>query len=109
LAALPPGKYEIKAELTGFQTVIRKDVRLFVGNSITVNFVLTAQPLSETIEVSGDSPSIDVTTPATSTTVPLEFIEKLPRSFDSTNLFGLTPGVGDDSVAYGAGGPQANG
>lgn len=109
-AALPSGMYEIKAELNGFRSVVRKDIRLFVGMSITVDFVLEPQPIIETMEVSGNSPALDVTTPATPATIPQEFVEKLPRTFGSISLFALTPGINeDDAVAYGGGGPQANG
>src|SRR5688500_12073500 len=37
---LLPGEYQIKAELQGFQSVVRKNVRLFVGQTVIVDFVL---------------------------------------------------------------------
>jgi hypothetical protein len=81
--ALPPGSYEVKVELAGFQTIVRKEIRLFVGNSLTIDFVLSLQPVSETIEISGNSPALDVTTPATPAIVPQEYIENLPKSLAS--------------------------
>lgn len=110
--ALAPGLYEIKAELSGFQTVIRKEVRLFVGTTLTVNFTLIPQAGMEVVEVSAAGTSfIDVSTAAQSKTVPVETIEHLPKVAFALNLFTLTPGVGDanlEFVAYGAGGAQAN-
>lgn len=106
---LPPGTYEVKAEMNGFQTVARQDVRLFVGNTLTLD-MSTAQTTSEEIQVVGETPLVDVTTPAMSKTVPNETVENLPKSSFALDLFTLTPGVGDISyVAYGAGGSQANG
>src|SRR5262245_4030444 len=64
--ALPPGFYAVTAELQGFQRVIRKDVRIYVGNAITIDLSLEAEKISETIEVKGEAPLIDKTTAATS-------------------------------------------
>src|SRR5262245_14645630 len=51
---LPPGVYEVKAELAGFQTVIRKEITLSIITTLTVDFALQLQELAESIEVSGD-------------------------------------------------------
>src|SRR5690349_15735957 len=40
LSALPVGTYEIRAEHTGFQTEVRKDVTLAVSQEAVVNFAL---------------------------------------------------------------------
>lgn len=106
---LPPGTYEIKAELTGFQTVGRQDVRLFVGNTLTFDMTTSAS-LNESMKIVGETPLVDVTTPAMSKTVPNEEVQNLPKAAFALDLFTLTPGVNDISyVAYGAGGSQANG
>ncbi|MCK5221469.1 MAG: carboxypeptidase regulatory-like domain-containing protein, partial [Candidatus Aminicenantes bacterium] len=34
---LPPGNYELKFELEGFQTIIRKNIRLYLGKNITLS------------------------------------------------------------------------
>lgn len=106
---VPPGTYDLKAELTGYQTVLRSNVRLFVGNTLTLDLT-SAQTTSEEVQVIGESPLLDATTPAMSKTVPIEAVENLPKSEFALDLFTLTPAVGDISyVAYGAGGSQANG
>ena len=105
---LPPGTYEIRAELKEFETSVRKDIRLFVGNTLTVNLNI-GLAVSEKVEVTGETPMIDATTTASSKTIPNETIENLPKTSFALDLFTLTPGVGDLSyVAYGAGGSQAN-
>jgi hypothetical protein len=55
---LPPATYDVRAELSGFQTVIRKaTVRL---NAVTeVDFTLAVGAVSETITVSGEAPIVD--------------------------------------------------
>lgn len=105
---LGPGVYDVTAELQGFQTSVRKDVRVSVGTTATVNLGI-GQTLEESLEVSGDTPLIDATTTASSKTVGIESIENLPKFAFALDLFTLTPGIGDISyVAYGAGGSQAN-
>ena len=105
---LPPGTYDISAELEGFQTAIRKDIRLFVGATTTVDLSISPA-VEEAMVISGETPMTDASTTASSKTVPVETIENLPKAAFALDLFTLTPGVGDLSyVAYGAGGSQAN-
>src|SRR5262245_10559333 len=55
---LPPGTYEVKAELEGFQTVIRHEtVRL--GAVTAVDITLSVGSVSETVTVHGESPIVD--------------------------------------------------
>jgi len=55
---LPPATYDVRAELSGFQTVIRKaPVRL---NAVTeVDFTLSVGSVSETVNVLAESPIVD--------------------------------------------------
>jgi len=55
---LPPATYDVRAELTGFQSVIRKaPVRL---NAVTeVDFTLSVGAVSETVTVTAESPIVD--------------------------------------------------
>src|SRR3954452_7886635 len=58
VANLPPATSDIRAELAGFQTIIRKEtVRL---NAVTeVNFTIAIGSVAETVTVSGESPIVD--------------------------------------------------
>src|SRR5215471_2971464 len=55
---LPPATYDVRAELSGFQAVIRKaPVRL---NAVTeVDFTLSVGSVSETVTVTAESPIVD--------------------------------------------------
>src|SRR5262249_34811575 len=55
---LPPATYDVRAELSGFQTVVQKViVRL---NAVTdVTFTLSVGSLAETVTVIGESPIVD--------------------------------------------------
>src|SRR5262245_29127280 len=60
---LAPGSYEIKAELEGFQTVSRSELRLFVAKTITVDMTISPT-VEEALVVTGETPLIDATTTA---------------------------------------------
>src|SRR5258705_4493670 len=58
VANLPPATYDMKAELSGFQTVIRKEtVRL--NGVLDVEFTLNVGSVAETVTVIGQSPIVD--------------------------------------------------
>lgn len=99
---LAPGNYEVKAELNGFQTVVRKDITLSIASTLAANFNLELSNVSETIDVTDHPPLIDATTTSVANTVPPEIISNLPMRADIQSLIALTPGVSDDLVSYGA-------
>src|SRR5436190_6147812 len=58
VANLPPATYDMKAELSGFQTVIRREsVRL--NGVLDVQFTLNVGSVAETVTVIGQSPIVD--------------------------------------------------
>lgn len=57
---LVPGAYIVKFELQGFKTVDRQDVRLNAGFVATISPKLEVGSLTETITVTGESPTVDV-------------------------------------------------
>src|SRR5438046_9847914 len=52
---LPAGTYRLKAELTGFSTFVREDLRLTVGFNARVDLTMKIGALEEAITVSGPS------------------------------------------------------
>src|SRR5262245_19569842 len=60
VANLPPGEYEIKVTRTGFKTQIRTLV-LRVGDNLTSDFALEVGQASETVVITGDTPTINTT------------------------------------------------
>jgi hypothetical protein len=94
LTALPVGTYEIKVELSGFQTRTR-EVVVQVGANIDVNFDLAMQALSENVQVQASTPLIETTTSTVGGIVDTKRIESMPlngRQF--ANLAATIPGVG---------------
>jgi hypothetical protein len=58
--ALPPGTYMVKAELDGFKTVVRENIRLTTTTRLTVDFILEQTAVQEEVTVVAQSPTVDV-------------------------------------------------
>lgn len=87
LAPLPPGTYEVRFELTGFQSVKREGVRLAVGFTATIDQALGVGTLAESVTVSGQSPLVDISNPSTSVDLSSEGLEILPTTRDGLKAF----------------------
>ena len=94
LSPLPPGTYAITYELSGFQTVKRESVQLPLGFVATLDQVLGIGAIQESVTVSGASPLVDVTNPATSIIMSSETVDSLPTTRDGLKAYmSLMPGV----------------
>ena len=94
VSPLPPGVYTITFELSGFQNVKRDSLRLALGFTATVDQAMGLGTVQETVTVSGQSPLVDVTNPATSVDMSSESLEILPTNRDGLKAFmGTMPGV----------------
>ena len=94
MAALPPGRYQVAAQLEGFKKFMRRDVTIAVGNQVSVDIQLELGGLEETVTVSGASPIIDVTSKEIGgniTTKELAEIPTIARNF--TYFAGMLPGI----------------
>jgi len=92
--SLRPTTYDITAELTGFRTSQRKGLLLQANENLTVNFAIELGNLSETVTVSGESPTVDVTSSAISEVVESRRIVELPlNGRDAAKLSTLVAGM----------------
>jgi hypothetical protein len=96
---LPPGEYQVKAELQGFQ-VQERSIKISAAQSSTLNIALSLEGVAETIEVVGNYETISATAQS-ATTYSKSFIESLPieRNVRETTL--LSPGVNDNGPGAG--------
>ena len=90
---LPAGTYRLKAELPGFSTSVREDLRLTVGFNARVDLTLKLGAMEESVTVSGQSPVVDVTSTAASVAFTKEVLDSIPRGRDLQNIFAMAPGV----------------
>jgi hypothetical protein len=100
--ALPPGTYSIRAELQGFATTVRENIRLNTTVRLTVDLTLKVSAIEEEITVIAISPTVDVKTSETaSITLSDELLRGMPSSQFVPGLVNMAPGV-NDGVAYGS-------
>lgn len=102
---LAPGGYDVKFELQGFKTVDRLDVRLNAGFVATISPKLEVGALTETITVTGASPTVDVRSNVQQTVMNQEILEGVPTGRDPWSLAKIIPGV--QVSTYDVGGTQS--
>ena len=99
LPSLPPGRYAVAVELSGFSTETRPDIVLIIDQTANLNFTLKPAAIAETVTVTGDSPIVDVTRSDVSTSVSTQQIQDLPvASRRWIDLAMLTPGTSQDNI-----------
>ena len=108
--ALAPGAYLVTMELQGFKEFKRENVRLQLGQTIMIDASLQIGGLSETVDVSGESPVVDVKTSAAQKNLTQELLENIPyASRFGPNAFYMSPGVNpNNGTAFGSGGSSSN-
>jgi len=99
LPNLPPGRYEVSAELQGFRVERRTDLVLQLGQDVTIDFRLTVGGVQETVTVGATAPILETTKNTVSTIITNDDIDDLPtveRDFSSLARLapGVAPGVG---------------
>ena len=99
IIALQPGTYSVTYSLPGFDTLVREGIALSLGFTATIDVGLSVGDISETVTVTGASPTVDIQNVRQSRVVSREVIETIPtgKSFQSYAL--LVPGMqGSESV-----------
>ena len=95
--ALEPGRYAVKAELSGFSTVEFKDVRLVSASEVTINPELKVAGVGEALTVVGRAEAIELnkTSGTIGTTTLARAVVELPLSADRNinNLIATAPNV----------------
>jgi hypothetical protein len=90
---LPPGTYEVRAELANFSPATARDIVVQVGSSTTVDFPL-AVGVTETVAVTAESPLVQTTNSDVGQVITSGLIENMPmsgRRFQDLSL--LVPGT----------------
>jgi hypothetical protein len=99
VTALPVGKYELRAELEGFKSILRKNLVVRLGGTVTLRLVMKLPELGEEIDVVDSAPAIDTEKLTIGDNLSHDFISNLPvlgGSFQSVVAF--MPGVVDNGT-----------
>jgi hypothetical protein len=89
----PIGVYTVTFELSGFQRLVRQDVRIVTGFSAEINARLEVSSVQETITVTGESPIVDTRSTQTGRVFTQELLENIPSARDPWVILEQTPGI----------------
>lgn len=84
--SLAPGTYSVKLELSGFQSIVRPNIVVQVGQTTPVDLTLTVAKMAETVTVSGEAPVIDTTSANVSVTLSQQLLQSTPGGRDIWSL-----------------------
>jgi outer membrane receptor protein involved in Fe transport len=95
--AVPPGRYTVTATMSGFVTAKVEDVEVLLGQIKKVDFTLAVAGVAETVQVTAESPLIDVRQSTRSFSIRDEMIDKIPRGRDFSSIVVQAPGANSET------------
>ena len=117
-SGLVPGTYAVNAELQGFKKFTRRDLQLTVGNTSTIEVKMDVGSLEETVNVTAETPLVDVTSKEIGGNITSETLVELPSvNGNFVGFVGLLPGIvpsistesfGGDSISVNGQDPRNN-
>ena len=99
--ALPGGTYTVTAKLAGFSPGRVDNVNVSLGRLVTINLSLKLGAMTETVEVTGEAPLIDVKQSSRAVSIRDEALNQMPKGRDYTSLVTQAPGVNQESSKFG--------
>jgi hypothetical protein len=99
--SLAPGNYKVTANLQGFVAREVVDVRAALGQIKKVDFSLPLSGVTETVQVTAETPLVDVRQSQRSTNIRAEQVELLPKGRDFTSLVTQAPGANNEAKSGG--------
>jgi hypothetical protein len=99
--SLAPGNYKVTANLQGFVAREVVDVRVALGQIKKVDFSLPLSGVTETVNVTAETPLVDVRQAARQTNIRAEQVELLPKGRDFTTLVTQAPGANNETKSGG--------
>ena len=93
ISSLPPGSYDLTVNAGGFRKYKLSGIRLEVGRLPNVDVVLAMGSATEVVEVTGQSPIVDVTQSKVAVTVDHDQIDNMPKGRSFQSLIPFAPGA----------------
>jgi hypothetical protein len=94
IPSIPPGTYTLKAQISGFRVMERRDIEVQVGSSNRIPITLELGDLTETVEIRGGAPLIQSSNASIGTVIENRSIVELPlNGRNYLQLASLIPGA----------------
>jgi hypothetical protein len=108
--AVEVGSYSVTASLSGFRTKRQDNVAVSLGKVADIPITLGVGGITESVDVVGESPIVDVASSATDNVLSQEMLFNLPirPTNAAVEMLNFLPGINDGS-AYGTNSDYANG
>jgi len=101
LMNLPPGRYRLEIEKSGFKKIMKTDVILHLQDALEINFEMPVGAVSETVTVEPGAPLVNTESATVSTVVDRKFADNIPLNGRTLQtLISLTPGVVMTATAF---------
>src|SRR5262245_3997750 len=117
-SGLVPGTYMVTAELQGFKKFERRELRLEVGKTTSVEVEMQVGGIEEVLTVTAESPIVDLTSKEIGGNITSDTLVKLPSvNGNFVGFVGLLPGIvpsvstesfGSDSISVNGQDPRNN-
>jgi len=99
--SLPPGAYTVEVTLQGFRAVRKENVRLGLGQTLSLPVRMALPSVAAETVVTAEAPLVSVVSNSVAGNITSEFIQRQPVSRNQTSIVNITPGV-KDGLAYGS-------
>ena len=96
-ALAPSSRYKVTATLAGFADLVRDQVLVRSGQSVSLNVTMQLAGLTEAVQVTAASPIVDVKSATAGQDITLRLTESLPTGRSYQSYLQLVPGVMPDS------------
>jgi hypothetical protein len=80
--SLVPGTYTVKLDLQGFQSIVRQNVAVLVGQTTPVELQMKVATVAETVTVTGASPVVDTTSATQAVNLSEQILQATPGGRD---------------------------
>jgi hypothetical protein len=98
---LIPGKYSVKAELSGFRAVVLDGIEVNADRNTRADTKLVVGEMAETVTVSGEAPLLDTTSALQQTTLSRQVLDTVPTGNDVWSIARLAPAVQQTNIDVG--------
>jgi hypothetical protein len=97
--ALTPGTgYEVRAELSGFETTVQKGLIVNLNKTITIEIMMKPSTLQQEVTIIAPTPTVDVVRSSTSQTITSDVLASLPLGRNVSSVLAMAPGAVGGSV-----------